>query len=181
MRLPIRLLAVLATFTLAAHADNMSTFSLTDYTFQSGATASGTIVIDTTNGLVVSTNITYFGGTTTLFDISSGTGNVSLGLYTNAPSTNAAGDVFADSFHTPSAGFVDYVGGDACSVSNPCDGFVVSGVTLGKSTIDELETGSLTLDPSGQTPEPSTLALFTTGILGLAGIARRKFFPYREQ
>jgi PEP-CTERM motif len=32
------------------------------------------------------------------------------------------------------------------------------------------QTGSLT-----PTPEPSTLALFGTGILGLAGVARRKF------
>ena len=29
--------------------------------------------------------------------------------------------------------------------------------------------------PAGVTPEPSTLALFGTGILGLAGMARRKF------
>jgi PEP-CTERM motif-containing protein len=181
MRLPIRLLTVLATFTLAAHADSISTFSLTNYTFQSGATATGTIGIDTTVGLVVSTNITYFGGTTALFNISDGTGNVSLGLYTNAPSSDAAGDVFADSFHTPSDGFVGYVGGDTCSVSNPCDGSVVSGVLFAKSTIDDLETGSLTLDPTGQTPEPSTLALLSSGILGLAGITRRKFFPYREQ
>jgi hypothetical protein len=30
---------------------------------------------------------------------------------------------------------------------------------------------------NGLTPEPSTLALFGTGILGLAGVARRKFLP----
>jgi hypothetical protein len=31
--------------------------------------------------------------------------------------------------------------------------------------------------PASVTPEPSTFALFGTGILGLAGMARRKFLP----
>jgi hypothetical protein len=182
MHLPIRLLAsaaVLAAFTFAAHADTVSTFSLTDYTFQSGATATGTIVIDTTDGLVVSTDITYLGVTTLLFNVSTGTGNVSAGLYSNAPSSDGAGDVFADSLHTPAAGFVGYVGGETCSLTDECDGDVISAILFASSTSDVLETGSLTLDSApGQTPEPSTLALLSTGILGLAGVTRRKFFPH---
>ena len=182
MRLSFRLAipAILAAATIAAHADTVSTFSLTDYTFQSGATATGTIVIDVTDGEVESTNITYFGSTTLLFDVSTGTGNVSAGLYSNAPSTDGAGDTFADSLHTPAAGFVGYAGGEACSATDLCDVFVTSAVIFAKST-DELETGSLTLDSSimtGQTPEPSTLALFGTGVLGLAGAARRKFLSH---
>jgi hypothetical protein len=86
---------------------------------------------------------------------------------------DAAGDVFADSFHTPAAGFVGYAGGEACSQTDLCDGFVTSGINFANSTMDLLETGSLTL--IGQTPEPSTLALLSTGILGLVGAARRKF------
>ena len=183
MRLSFRLAipAILAAATIAAHADIMSTFSLTNYTFQSGATATGTIVIDVTDGLVASTNITYFGGTTLLFDVSTGTGNVALGLYSNAPSTDAAGDSFADSLHTPAAGFVGYAGGEACSQTDLCDVFVTSAILFANSTQDLLETGSLTLEPpiiTGQTPEPSTLALLSTGILGLAGAARRKFLSH---
>ena len=59
-----------------------------------------------------------------------------------------------------------------------CDVFVTSAIIFANSTTDELETGSLTLEPSiitGQTSEPSTLALLSTGILGLVGAARRKF------
>jgi hypothetical protein len=179
MRLSFRLVipAILAAATIAAHADILSTFSLTDYTFQSGATATGTIVIDITDGLVESTNITYVGATTLLFNVSTGTGNVSLGLYSNAPSTDAAGDTFADSFHTPAAGFIGYAGGEACSQTDLCDVFVTSAINFANSTQDLLETGSLTLEPpivTGQTPEPSTFALLGTGILGLAGVARRK-------
>jgi hypothetical protein len=37
--------------------------------------------------------------------------------------------------------------------------------------------GSVTPVPTSATPEPSTLALFGTGIIGLAGMARRKFLP----
>jgi hypothetical protein len=181
MRIPSLLATVLlAAFTFAAHADTMSTFSLTDYTFQSGATATGTIVIDVTDGEVLSTTITYLGSTTLLFDVSTGTGNVSAGLYSNAPSTDSGGDTFADSLHTPAAGFIGYVGGDACSQTDLCDGSVTSAIIFAKSTTDVLETGSLTLEPTiitGQTPEPSTLALFGTGVLGLAGAARRKFLP----
>jgi hypothetical protein len=176
VRLSFRLAipAILAAATIAAHADIMSTFSLTNYTFQSGATATGTIVIDVTDGEVASTNITYFGGTTLLFDVSTGTGNVALGLYSNAPSTDAAGDSFADSLHTPA-------GGEACSQTDLCDVFVTSAILFANSTQDLLETGSLTLEPpiiTGQTPEPSTLALLSSGILGLAGAARRKFLSH---
>jgi hypothetical protein len=178
MRLSFQLAipAILAAGILAAHADTMSTFSLTNYTFQSGATATGTIVIDVTDGEVASTNITYFGVTTLLFDISTGTGNVSAGLYSNAPSTDAAGDVLADSFHTPAVGFVGYAGGETCSQADLCDVFVTSAIIFANSTQDLLETGSLTLEPSiVTTPEPSTLALLSTGILGLVDVARRKF------
>src|SRR5277367_2029072 len=158
MRLFFRLVipAILAAATIPTHADTVSTFSLTNYTFQSGATATGTIVIDVTDGEVASTNITYVGATTLLFNVSTGTGNVALGLYSNAPSTDAGGDTFADSLHTPAAGFVGYAGGEACSATDLCDVFVTSAVIFAKST-DELETGSLTLEPSivtGQTPEP---------------------------
>lgn len=183
MRLPSLLaIALFATFTFAAHADTMSTFSLTDYTFQSGATATGTIVIDVTDGEVQSTTITYFGGTTLLFDVSTGTGDVAAGLYSNAPSLDAAGDSFADSLHTPAAGFIGYAGGEACSATDLCfDGEVTSGIIFaGAKMDDELETGSLTLEPAitAQTPEPSTLALLGTGILGLAGAGRRKFLSH---
>ena len=49
-------------------------------------------------------------------------------------------------------------------------------ITYTAETANEgILTGSIE-GPAAPTPEPSTLALFGTGILGLAGVARRKLF-----
>jgi hypothetical protein len=50
-----------------------------------------------------------------------------------------------------------------------------SGASLGQSNVWGVFSSPR---PTGVTPEPSTLALFGTGILGLAGMARRKFLPH---
>jgi hypothetical protein len=177
MRLTLRLLSLAslsAALTLAAHAD---TFALTNYIFASGATATGTIDINTTTGQVTSMDITYSGLPSEPFNIILGVG--ATGNYTNAPVDDAAGDVFADSLHTPAGDFIGYTGGPACSDTNTCNpgGIpVTSGIIFSNPNLlsDDLMTGSLTLDPPAPTPEPSSLALFGTGILSLAGIARRR-------
>lgn len=181
MRLTVRLLAFASLFaplTLAAHAD---TFALTNYGFASGATATGTIDIDTTTGQVTGEDITY-SGLPELFNIIPGQGGG--GDYTDAPVYDAAGDVFADSLHTPAGSFIGYTGGPACSDTDTCDpgGIPVSSgiIFLNASLVsDDLLTGSLTLVPPAAAPEPSSLALFGTSILSLAGMARRRSFRLR--
>jgi hypothetical protein len=80
----------------------------------------------------------------------------------------------------PVSSLVDYSGGSICSMVAPCsDGFnYMSGFAFPK--IDPyVESGSLTLissvdPPSAVTPEPSTFALFGTGLFSLAGAMRRR-------
>ncbi|MEI9978553.1 MAG: PEP-CTERM sorting domain-containing protein [Edaphobacter sp.] len=54
------------------------------------------------------------------------------------------------------------------------------GVPLGEGTLTITDVGTIGPDsPTTPTPEPSTLALFGSGILGLAGAARRSFSGHR--
>jgi hypothetical protein len=84
-------------------------------------------------------------------------------------------------FLTPGQSFT----GDLFDLIVPVD--TASGNYLGSFTLqgganggssDTLGTVNFTTDVTAATPEPSTFALLGTGILGLAGAARRKFLSH---
>ena len=162
-----RMHPVLAASTLTAHADTIDTFTLTDVTFQNGGTATGTVTIDITNGSFTNIDATYKAGSTT---------DLFMGVLAQAPVSNVyvvasratSGDIL--NFNLPQTSMVGYAGGNVCSIEHLCNGNDSSALIEANGTDIFFETGSLTT-----TPEPSTLALFGTGILGLAGMARRKF------
>jgi hypothetical protein len=167
MRLCTRLLSTafaLLACPLAARADTFQLFNVTG-TFDNGSILSGTATIDTTLGTVTTSDFVVSGPFAATY---------LNGIY--AQETNIDGyTIFTrDSSNfliltLPLGSLVGYQGGgisNSSSADNTESGAVI-----------DLVSGQFTAAPSGVTPEPSTLVLLGTGILGLAGAARRKFLP----
>ena len=165
----------LATSGLAAHADTISTFSLSDVTFISGATATGTVAIDTTTGLATNVDMTYnlSGATENFAGVSFQT--VGFNHYT-VDSMGSGGDVF--SFALPETLLVGYAGSSLCSLDIQC-GFNSGSALLlpGGTPSDTVLSGFLDYDSSvttGMTPEPTSIVLLGSGLIAVAGVFRRR-------
>jgi hypothetical protein len=177
---------VLAACPLAAHADIVDTFAVNITTgsgFLPTDTAGGTLTLNITTGVWLSADVSYYLGgnpadvvaTFTMFDGYYPHPNFAYTFFLSDQSSTAP-----FSLALPVSSLVDYSGGSICSMVAPCsDGFnYMSGFAFPK--IDPyVESGSLTLissvdPPSAVTPEPSTFALFGTGLFSLAGAMRRR-------
>jgi len=182
---------VFAVSSLAAHADIVDTFAVSIKTgsgFLPTDTAGGTLALDVTTGRWVSADVSYYYGgnpedIVATFTTMDGYYPHSEFIYTFFLSDQNSDAPF--SLALPVASLVGYTGGSICSMESPCaDGvdFTSAFSFPGSPSTDPyVESGSLTLissvdPPSAVTPEPSTFALVGTGLLSLAGAARRKFF-----
>ncbi len=173
--------ALIGASSLTARAD--TTFYLNNVIFaNSGEAATGSITIDTSAGDVTAADISYpFTGPSDVFN---SLGGQSAGSVYDVQIYDAAGDDL--SINLPNASLVGYTGGTFCSGANLCydsgDGNyddVTALIDSSNNFADYFNSGSLSLTAPGSasaTPEPESLVLLGTGILGALGVARRKRF-----
>jgi PEP-CTERM motif len=165
--------AILAASSLIAQADTLSTFDL-NATTVSGGSASGTVTLDATIGLFTSADITVLtqGGQF---------------LFNGIPLANPGyGTVWKDTLNNqfilslPVSSLIGYTGGELCSVLLHCGNSMVSlpsqffASMTGPLISDVVEAGTLTLVSPAPTPEPSSIALLTTGLLGAVHLTTRR-------
>ena len=182
MRFRSLLLSALLAMPLHLMADTFSTFTLTDVTFQSGAVSTGTVVFDTTTGIPIGFDVTYTKGSFSQHfnSVSSFYEEYDNSIFSFiSESPDGARDFlgFTLGINTP----VGYQGGPVCTLSDRCFindvGFVGGYDRPGLDVPGDLmETGSLVLTSSDSTspvPEPSSMMLLGTGILGAIGMLRK--------
>ena len=185
MRFYVRLFAALfvAASCLAAHADTIATFDLSNVVFQSGATGSGTVRIDTSTGWVTSADLQYQ---------SSSIIDTYFGPQYQGPDGDIGYDVTdrdapaLDYFtlEIANTSLINYAGGALCTLGTDiCDGpYLYSGIgRRAIGTPDPMISGSLVLvstedipTPTNLAPEPSSLLLMGSGLIGVAGAVRKK-------
>lgn len=177
MRLALFAAAALSVSSLAAHADTVESLSLNATLYHGVAT--GIVTFDETTGLFTGGNVTATYNNNE-FNFTVFEGSASYDTITFAQVNTANGNQTFQ-LTIPGASDKNYMGGAICSDAN-YTGCQVTGGPAG----DYYYTGFIyngnanyassgALSPLNTTPEPSSVALLATGMLGIAGVARKRF------
>ena len=168
MRLSLFAATALLLTSLAARADTV--FNLSG-TLSNGGVLSGTFTVNTVAGTVDSLNAVYtLGAQSTQFSsiLDQRPADVDYLVISNN------GDYRFDLFLPPSS-LIGYSGG-LCTANTPCGTYNETSYVAMFSTVFFLTNGSATAVPptAAATPEPSSLVLLGTGILGVLGVMKRR-------
>ena len=183
LRSLLTILTILAVSTLVVRADTVVPFDF-NATLEGlgGGTVSGIVDVDITKGLFTTVDFTAIvGGVSHLFD----TPASNQGAVPSPPTlyvgdfSDSSGDAFQIAL--PPTSLIGYTGSAVCSLGFACNPTDIPTVFVeAKSDLGAIATSGSLTPAAASTPEPSTFALVGTGILGLAGAARRKFSHTQE-